>query len=204
VTAVAFTPDSRTLVTASLGQEIKCWDVASHTELRTLAGHKERILGMALSADGRRLASGDPAEIKLWDLASGQETASIKTSLLLGLDLRGDGKTLAVSTESGTTEIWDVSADRPRLQRKIDMRGWAPVVFHPDGRRLAIANSDRREPPTVQWWDIERGVVLNRSRHPDDFITCIAISQDGSLLATGGSNDLGCARLMLWDVAVDD
>jgi WD40 repeat protein len=197
---VAFTPDSGTLVSASLDQEIKCWDVASQTELQTLAGHKERILGMSLSADGRRLASGDPDEVRLWDLASGQNTASMKATGLLGLDLSGDGTTLAVSTESGNTDIWDVSGERPVLRRKIEMRGWPPVVFHPDGRRLAISNSDRRQPPTVHLWDIERGVLLNRSRHADDLITCIAISQDGRLLATGGSNGLGRARLLLWDL----
>jgi hypothetical protein len=49
-------------------------------------------------------------------------------------------------------------------------------------------------------WDIERGILLNRSRHPDDLITCIAISQDGRLLATGGSNGLGRARLLLWEL----
>jgi WD40 repeat protein len=204
VTAIAFTPDSRTLISASLDQEIKCWDVASQQELRTLVGHKSRILGMALSDDGARLASGDPDEIKLWDLAAGKETASMKTTLLIGLDLSAEGTTLAVSTESGATEIWNVSADPPARQRTIDVRGWPPVVFHPDGRRLATANSDRRQPATVELWDIDRGRGLNRFQHGDDFITCMAMSRDGRLLATGGANGLGRARLLLWELAIDD
>lgn len=200
VWAVAFTPDGRTLISASLDQEIKFWDVATAKELRTLKGHKSRILGMALSSDGKRLLTGDPDEVKIWDVATGKVTASCKATKLVGLAISSDDKTLAICTESGTTAIWDLTASPPKLVREIGMKAWTPMALRPGHQQLATANSNRYDAAAVQLWNLDPAAEVVRFPQPDDFVTCLAFSHDGKMLACGGSSGMGRAHLSILNV----
>jgi WD40 repeat protein len=66
------------------------WDAKTHTEFRTLKGHRGYVLKVAFSPDGRRLASGSGytghGEIlvwdsELWDKARGGRPIAFNTAL---------------------------------------------------------------------------------------------------------------------------
>jgi WD40 repeat protein len=57
VCGVAFSPDGRLLVTASMDNMAKLWDPASGEWVGTLVGHAETVYGAAFSPDGRLLAT---------------------------------------------------------------------------------------------------------------------------------------------------
>jgi WD40 repeat protein len=58
VACVAFSPDSRTLASASMDMSIKLWDVASGKERATHAGYTSWVRSVAFSTNGELLASG--------------------------------------------------------------------------------------------------------------------------------------------------
>ena len=70
VSALAFSPDGKTLAVAAFGSDypLKLWDVASRRELVAYRGHTHEIRAIAFSPDGKLVASaGLDNTIKLWD-----------------------------------------------------------------------------------------------------------------------------------------
>ena len=70
VVAVAYSPDGKTLASASYDGTLKLWDVAGGKERATLKGHTDAVLCVAFSPDGKALASaGYDTTVRLWDPA---------------------------------------------------------------------------------------------------------------------------------------
>src|ERR1700692_276653 len=69
VSALAFTPDGKTLFTASADHLIRVWDPATGKEVRRLEGHKDAVRSLALAPDGKTLASGSADRtVRVWEL----------------------------------------------------------------------------------------------------------------------------------------
>ena len=69
--AAAFSPDGRTLASASSDTTIELWDVAGRKEVATLRGHTQYVQSVAFSPDGRTLASGSSDKtIRFWDVSA--------------------------------------------------------------------------------------------------------------------------------------
>ena len=67
VYSVAFSPDDKTLASASYDCAIKLWSVSTGKKLATLRGHSDFVWSVAFSPDGARLASGgNDGTVRLW------------------------------------------------------------------------------------------------------------------------------------------
>jgi WD40 repeat protein len=69
----AFTPDSRYVVTAEVGNSsVGMWRTADCAFVRALKGHTAEVRAVSVSADGRYVVSGSADEsARLWDAATG-------------------------------------------------------------------------------------------------------------------------------------
>jgi WD40 repeat protein/tetratricopeptide (TPR) repeat protein len=197
VNSVVFSPDSKTLASASDDNSIKLWDVDTGKQLKTLNGHSSLVNSVVFSPDGKTLASAsDDNSIKLWDVATDQQlkTLSGHSSWVNSVVFSPDGKTLASGGADNSIKFWDVATDQ-QLKTLNGHSSWVnSVVFSPDGKTLASASDDK----TIKLWDIATGQQLKTLSGHSSWVNSVVFSPDGKTLASGSADN----SIKLWDVAI--
>lgn len=155
VSAVAFAPDGRTIVTGGRDNAIRVWDAASQKLRHTLTGHNSWVETLAISPDGKTLASGGQDNvIRLWNLATGVDACPQPghTGGLSGISISADGRTAITAGRDGSLRIWDIA--RASELRAIRVNAAiSRTELSPDRRMLVAGGYDQ----PVKAWDAATG-----------------------------------------------
>lgn len=139
ITAAAFSPDGKRLVSAAMDSSLNVWDVDKRSLVKGVPCGGSWVTAVAFSADGKTLASGmQDGTVRLWDTSAWTDKATFKGHQLSvnGVAFAPDGKTLASAAEDGAVKLWDVASGEARAT--ITPAGIAnAVAFSPDGKTLA-------------------------------------------------------------------
>ncbi len=191
---VAFSPDGKWLVIAQ--HEITYYDAQSLQDVRTYKTDSW-VGGLAISPDSKVLAVIDMPGVMLFDLASGSQLltldrTTISTSAVSSsfLAFTPDSRSLAVVL-GDVVKLFDVASGQETST--IVAKGSNAILFSPDGQSLYAASWEG-----ITVWDVASGTQTRTIGNYSNSANRLALSPDGSLLASGGYSG---EQLVLWEAA---
>jgi WD40 repeat protein len=201
VTALAFAPGGAGLLSAGADGKVRLWDPVSGVGQGGLDGLGGKVSTLALSPSGDGLALGcADGAVQLGHRPPGLLDPSLKAhgGTVNALAYSGDGRTLISAAEDGTVRRWDPLAHQPGRPIWKRRTGPVPIAVSPRGDLLALGDDDR----TIRLLELPNGkptgVALRGHR---DWLSALAFSPDGRLLASAGAPMSGAGQVKVWDVA---
>lgn len=198
LTTMAVSRRGQRVTVAGSSQTIRIWDRESATESVAPA---PRILCLAASPDGRRLALGvRDGVIDLWDIARQKTTGALQgtTRRVASLEFSPDGAWLVSAGEFGesTVRVWDVSTLELLHVVNVQQGYVHGVAFSPDASTFASAGDDG----TVKLWKTQTAAPTATLESKWGPAHCMAFSRDGRTLATGHVRRGPGGAVKVWDL----
>jgi WD40 repeat protein len=192
-------PNGRALAVSDEHGVVHVWDSTTGRP-RCTVRPGGAVSSLALSPDGRTLASLNSESVRLWDATTGKalHTVAKGQKVLAALAFTPDGQTLATAGWSDI-RFWDVATGRYQGRTQESLSRGPSIAFTPDGRTLATAERDSQS--AVSLWDVVTG---KRSPQPAGHRGRphgTAFSADGRRVATGGGLD---GTVQVWDLATGE
>ncbi|MDZ8257004.1 CHAT domain-containing protein [Nostoc sp. ChiQUE01b] len=209
IRSLAFSPDSKTILSSSNDKTVRLWDVETGQLLHLLTGHRDRVKGVGISPDGQLLLScSADANVKAWDKnqltakKTGDCRYTIRASskpitLVHSLPVSPDPQhpIFATGAEHGKVSLWRL--DTGEWIRTFQAHS-SPVIslsFSEDGQVLVSGSVNS----TIKVWQLNQN-----SNQPHHIIAhahlsevlSLAISPDCQTLVSGGAD----RTIKLWDL----
>jgi WD40 repeat protein len=215
LTAAAFSPDGRFVLTGSQDMTARLWDVSTGKLVSVLRGHKGALQSVAFSPDGElMLTAGADEKARVWGASMGQGlsehvTAPKRTQVLSitrsdNADGAGgpkagekiyslDGRYLLTVAGDYMLEVSDAATGRRLASRRVHEARANGVSFSRDGKFIITVSSDFTA--QVWGWASDRPPVQLVHDGP---VEHVVLSPDGRHVATVSSSDYGPAQV--WEL----
>ena len=221
INAMVFTPDGRTLVTGSSAdqgwdQHVRLWDLETRRQVKVLKSHRAGVDAIAVSSDGRFVASGGGAilrgwswvrdsEVRIWSLDSGKVVARVAPHdqpadvhrLVKAVAFLNDGNQLLTATTNDHPQrcltVWSLDAADELRSIGSHPHGLIGAAVSPSGRAVvAIARPGYGE-QTIRAFDLETGEAIPMASYAKP-IWGVTFCKGANRFITAGS------ETVVWDL----
>jgi WD40 repeat protein len=198
VYAAAFTPDGSRIVSGAWDETIRIWDAAGGSLLRTIPTASGIITTLAVSGEGRTIATGhkinewDPGQVHLWDSDSGDGLGHLSF---------GNGELHALTFNRAGTRLWagweyqgvgtaDLTARPLAMTPLASGVSTFAVALSPDEEVIADAGETGR----ISLRDANTGRLIRDWEAHSGRVTALAFCPTRPLLASGAAD----STIRLW------
>lgn len=202
-TAVAHSPDGKTLATGGASNSIRLWSTTNGREIRPTLGHHGPLTTVAFSRDGQRVATCTTAEtsVRIWNASDGRQIRMLEDHPA-GVDevqFSPDGRLLATGCWGHPVYLWEISSGK-LMHSLTDHPSVGPHFrFAADGKSIATAG----RAGVVGIWDCATGKLIAEHPAPPNDVASMISFADGRLLALERhepEDDTEAGAVVLWDV----
>jgi WD40 repeat protein len=193
ILAAQFTGSGDKVVSASVDQTAKIWDVASRNCLHTLRGHVALVQSAQFSTLGDKVVTGSHDNTaKIWDVASGTCLRTVgHASFVRFAGFNGAGDKIVTASADSTACIWDVQTGAC-LQVLIGHTDSVELAqFNTSGDRILTASRDM----TARIWDASTGQCLHLLQGHTNAVTAAYFTPSGNEVITFSDDN----TTKLWD-----
>ncbi len=192
---VVFSPEGDVLFSVGKDGVVRRWRVADGHLLGAFDAPNGSSLSIAISADGRYLATGGAEpRVGVWDLRRNVAHAVIEVeerTMVFSVGFSPDSKTLAFACAGGGIHFWDVATRS--MTTHISKAGSLPMAlaFSPSGETLASVGDGK----AVHLYEARTAKQKQVLESPSNSLKSVAISPDGRFLASGAME-----KVFVWDL----
>jgi WD40 repeat protein/serine/threonine protein kinase/tetratricopeptide (TPR) repeat protein len=227
VRMVTFSPDGKSLLTASADRTAQIWDAATGQPVGAPLKHPQAVLVARFSPDGRTVATGgNDGAVRWWDAATGAlliGTVPVHKLRMPDLAYSPDGSMLvtagAAAGRAGMVHVFRLarSLSRPPAKGKeaLVKAAWAlgdgeawfkrqMASYSPDATRAVVGGGDGY----AHLWDAATGQPASVPdglapplRNAFPFVAVTAYSPDGRFAVTSSFDQRVVGEVRLWDAA---
>ena len=193
--SIAISPDGKTFaITEDL--KISVFSTEKGERLKTLQGHPRRVNDIAISPDGQQLVSvsGAVRDIRIWDFENGNliDTLTEDIGPIRCVDFTSDGKLFITGSigNDRTIQFWDANT-LELLHTSPKQAGYInDLAVSTNGKVVAAVRN------YIKVWDLIDASVLQNIKGPSLEINALAVSPDGSYVATANKE----GTVMIFDI----
>jgi WD40 repeat protein len=192
-TALALSPDGRSLATVGPGWEVQVYAVEGRGEPVVLGRLDDRICALAFHPDGRTLLAGARRVAALWDIASRTELRRLHATEegLWDIAFSPDGQLLAGACNDRVVKLWDYRTGRELASVPSDCGPCClSVAFSPRGDQIAVGAA------TVTLFEVQGRRECRYEASQQNGVSGFAFDPTRPVLFEGGADRF----VHLWDL----
>ncbi|MGH7140927.1 MAG: WD40 repeat domain-containing protein, partial [Pirellulales bacterium] len=168
------------------------WDPVSHDKVGRELQHGGIVKAVAVSRDGRLLATGSAdRSVRVWDAATHEPIAGTfwHAEPVTAVAFLPDAMRVVSGSEDGTARIWDCGANTLAGSPMRHAKAIRAVGVSPDGSRIITGSDDE----TARVWSVATTAPLCEALRHEGAVRAVAFSPDGTRFFTAS------AALYQWD-----
>jgi Tol biopolymer transport system component len=203
VTAVAFAPGGRTLVSGSTDKSLKIWDTGSGQILKTLTGDSDTVSSVAYLPNGKRIISGSyDRSVVIWDADTGEAIRTLRSEqtyswevppAVWAVAVSPDGTRIVSGSADSNIKVWSAATGELLRVLRAHNDAVTSIAYFPDGKLALSGGKDG----AVKLWDANTWQILQIFTNQGGAVLSVAVAPDGKRIAASGNGN----SVTIWNVA---
>jgi WD40 repeat protein len=198
VLSLAFSPESRYLVSGSADNNAIIWDINKQQQLHILKGHTNHIYAVGFTPDSKRVVTGsDDHSLRLWRVSNGELIAKLQghTDDVVSVAISPKDGTIASGSDDHSIRLWN--GETGQFIKTLANQGTVvdSLSFSPDGSYLVSGVGSGNTHCHV--WSYPSGKEIVTYKQHDNIVLATASSPNGRWVATGGGDQ---KEIHIWNL----